>query len=340
MTRFLVTGDAGFIGFHVSRRLLTEGHEVLGIDGLTDYYDPRLKADRLEILNQFDRFTHRTVMLEDLGGHDDVLAEFSPEIMLHLAAQAGVRYSLENPDAYISSNVEGSLRLLELARGLKPKHLMLASTSSVYGGNEYMPFSESDPTRYPVSLYAATKLSMEALAHSFSHLWSIPTTTFRFFTVYGPWGRPDMALFKFVKAIQQGQAIDIYGQGEMSRDFTYIDDLVHSIIALADVPPVIGRPVSQLDTLSPVAPHRVVNLGGGTPIALMDFIAAVEAAMETVALKNYLPMQQGDVVATSADPRLLQQLIGSAPATPVGVGVKEFVRWYIERVRSADQALS
>ncbi|MDQ1204471.1 NAD-dependent epimerase/dehydratase family protein [Microbacterium sp. SORGH_AS_0862] len=328
MTRYLITGDAGFIGFHLSRLLVNQGHEVLGLDGMTDYYDPQLKRDRLAVLEALGGFTHTTVMLENLADARPDVEEFAPEVVIHLAAQAGVRYSLENPDAYISSNVEGTLRLLELARDLKPKHLMIASTSSVYGGNTSMPFSELDSTRSPMSLYAATKLATEALSHSFSHLWSIPTTVFRFFTVYGPWGRPDMALFKFVSAIEAGRPIDVYGHGKMARDFTYVDDLVAAIVALSTTIPYAGSTVSPVDTLSPVAPHRVVNLGGGQPVALMDFIEAVERALGTTAEKVLLPMQPGDVVATSSDPTLLRQLIGTVPSTSVGEGVRAFVEWH------------
>ncbi|MDR6199291.1 UDP-glucuronate 4-epimerase [Microbacterium sp. SORGH_AS428] len=329
MTRYLITGDAGFIGFHLTSHLLGLGHEVLGVDGMTNYYDPQLKSDRLEILSGMTGFAHHTALLENLADISKEIKVFEPEVIVHLAAQAGVRYSLENPDAYISSNVEGTLRVLELARDLKPRHLMIASTSSVYGGNESIPFAETDPTRSPVSLYAATKLATEALAHSFSHLWSLPTTAFRFFTVYGPWGRPDMALFKFVRAIREGEPIDVYGYGEMKRDFTYVDDLVVAIAALADKPPVAGSPVSEHDTLSPVAPYRVVNLGGGQPVALMEFIEAIESAVGQTAQKNMLPMQPGDVVATSADPSLLRALIDEIPATPVSEGVLAFTKWYI-----------
>jgi UDP-glucuronate 4-epimerase len=330
MTRFLITGDAGFIGFHLSRTLLAAGHTVLGIDGMTNYYDPQLKTDRLAILEGLPGFHHVTTMLEDLRRTRAPIVDFAPEIIVHLAAQAGVRYSLENPDVYISSNVEGTLRLLELARDVKPKHLLVASTSSVYGGNEAFPFSESDPTRSPMSLYAATKVATEALAHSYSHLWEIPTTAFRFFTVYGPWGRPDMALFKFVSAIEEGRPIDVYGHGKMARDFTYVDDLVASVSALIRTIPVQGQPVSPHDTLSAVAPFRVVNIGGGQPVELMEFVRAIEHEVRRDAIKNYLPMQPGDVVATAADATLLRELIGTVPTTAVQTGVAAFVDWYMQ----------
>jgi UDP-glucuronate 4-epimerase len=336
VTRYLITGDAGFIGFHLSAALLREGHEVLGIDGLTEYYDPQLKADRLDILSRASGFTHFTCMLERIESLRAPITQFAPEIIIHLAAQAGVRYSLENPDAYLSSNIDGTLRMLELARDLRPRHFLLASTSSVYGGNQSIPFAELDTTRAPMSLYAATKIAAEALTHSFSHLWGIPSTVFRFFTVYGPWGRPDMALFKFVDALRSGKPIDIYGHGEMQRDFTYVGDLVAAVAALAEVAPRIGSRVSEVDTLSPVAPYRIVNIGGGKPVPLMDFVEAIESSVGVTAEKNFLPMQPGDVVATSADPTLLRQLIGSAPATSVREGVSAFADWHLQYFGSRD----
>lgn len=336
MSRIIITGDAGFIGFHVAKALLSAGHTVLGLDGLTNYYDPELKHDRLRLLNELPGFTHITVMLEQLKSVEPQLHAFKPDVIIHLAAQAGVRYSLENPDAYLSSNIEGTLRILEFARESAPKHLLIASTSSAYGGNTKLPFAETDATRSPVSLYSATKLATEALSHSFSHLWKIPTTCFRFFTVYGPWGRPDMALFKFVDAINKNKAIDVYGQGEMSRDFTYIDDLVSAVTALVPIAPTQGQPQSDNDTLSAVAPYRIVNIAGGRPTPLMDFIAAIEKAMATPAKLNLMPMQPGDVVATWADPSLLRALIGEAPTTPVTEGVQKFVEWHTEYFTARD----
>lgn len=328
--RALITGDAGFIGFHVAQALIERGDEVMGIDGLTDYYDPALKAARLRILHQSKRFCHITTMLEDLPTHAAAIRKFAPEVLLHFAAQAGVRYSIENPDAYVSANVEGTLRVLELARELRVRHLMIASTSSVYGGNTKMPFAETDTVATPVSLYAATKLATEALAHSFSHLWQVPTTCFRFFTVYGPYGRPDMALFKFVSAIRSGHTIDVYGRGEMKRDFTYVGDLANSILKLLEVAPAMGEPVSENDSLSSVAPYRIVNIAGGNPVGLLDFIASVEKATGLAATKNLLPMQPGDVVATWADPTLLSELIGPIEPTDLRDGVERFVNWYDE----------
>lgn len=338
MAKYLVTGDAGFIGFHVSKALLERGHTVLGIDALTDYYDPRLKQARLSHLLPHSEFTHVTAHLEDADAIRTAVGQFRPEIVIHLAAQAGVRYSIDHPRVYLDSNILGSQTLLECVREVEPSHVLLASTSSVYGGNTQVPFDELDRVQSPVSLYAATKLAMEALAHSHSHLWGTPVTCFRFFTVYGPWGRPDMALFKFVGAIEAGEAIDVYGFGKMRRDFTYIDDLVAAVLELAVRPPTVGEPVSVEDSLSPVAPYRVVNLAGGAPVELMEFVRAVEVALGKLAEKRMLPMQPGDVVATHAAPELLRDLIGTIPSTPVGVGVQRFVDWYREYHGTAVEA--
>ena len=261
--RFLITGTAGFIGFHLARRLLADGHSVVGYDNMNDYYDRRLKEARHAILGGHDAFRAVVAPLEDMEALSRAAGLAAPDYIVHLAAQAGVRYSLENPRAYVDSNLTGTFNLLEVAKATKPKHLLLASTSSVYGGNETMPFRESDRADFPITLYAATKKAMEAMAHSYAHLWDLPTTCFRFFTVYGPWGRPDMALFKFVDAIQAGRPIEIYGMGEMRRDFTFIDDLVEAMSRLLDRSPAIGEPVTfegGVDTLSPVAPWRVVNI--------------------------------------------------------------------------------
>jgi len=330
MARVVVTGHAGFIGFHVVQALLARGDEVLGIDAMTDYYDPALKRARLAQLNGRPGFAHHEFALEDANRLTETIEGFSPALIIHLAAQAGVRYSLEAPAAYIQSNVVGTFNLLEAARTAKPAHLMLASSSSVYGGNHKVPFAETDRADAPVSLYAATKKATEDIAHSYSHLWSLPTTAFRFFTVYGPWGRPDMALFKFVKAALAQEPIDVYGMGQMRRDFTYIDDLVDGILRLADVPPVLGLPVGEFDSLSSVAPYRSVNIGGGAPEGLMPFIEAVEAATDVRLSKRILPMQPGDVVETFADPTLLRALVGAAPETPLAEGVKRFVEWYTD----------
>jgi UDP-glucuronate 4-epimerase len=330
--RFLITGSAGFIGFHLSRRLLADGHDVVGFDALTNYYDPALKRERHRILGESPRFSAVTARLEDREELFAAGEAAGPDVIVHLAAQAGVRYSIENPDSYVSSNLVGSFNVLELARAVRPRHLLLASTSSVYGANEKSPFEEGDKADFPMNIYSASKKAMESMAHAYAHLWDLPTTCFRFFTVYGPWGRPDMALFQFVDAITSGQPIRVFGNGEMRRDFTFIDDLVEAIVRLTDRVP---TPESRIavpgvtDTLSPVAPWRVVNIGGGNPVPLMDFIMAIEHALDRRATKIMLPMQPGDVRETFADHALLEALTGFRPATPIDVGVQAFVDWYL-----------
>ncbi|MCZ4347998.1 NAD-dependent epimerase/dehydratase family protein [Devosia neptuniae] len=329
--KFFVTGSAGFIGFHLAKRLLMDGHEVLGFDGMTPYYDPALKQRRHELLGRWNSFHPVIGMLENKVLLDETVFGFKPDIVVHLGAQAGVRYSIEHPDVYIQSNLVGTANVLEAARNSAPQHLLIASTSSVYGGNQSMPFREADRTDFPVSLYAATKKACEAMSHSYAHLFRIPTTCFRFFTVYGPWGRPDMALFKFVAAIEKGEPIDVFGEGKMRRDFTYVDDLVEGIVRLVNIQPEVGLPVEfagGLDSLSPVAPWRSVNIAGGQPVELMDFINLIEKAVGKAAIKNFLPMQQGDVVETFADSRLLQALTNFQPCTGVEQGVSTFVEWY------------
>lgn len=329
--RFLITGTAGFIGFHLARRLLDQGHFVTGFDGLTPYYDVALKEKRHAILARSNGFRPVIGRLEDPAKLDEAAEASEPDVIIHLAAQAGVRYSLENPRSYVESNTVGSFNILELARRLKPKHLLLASTSSVYGLNEKMPFAESDKTDHPMTIYAASKKAMEVMAHSYAHLFAIPTTAFRFFTVYGPWGRPDMALFKFVKAILAGEPIDIYGEGAMSRDFTYIDDLVEGIVRLVDLPPAEENRVLKegvTDSLSSEAPFRVVNIGGGKPVQLLEFIKAIEDALGRPAIRNLMPMQPGDVRETFAAPDLLVALTGFKPQIDVETGVARFVDWY------------
>ncbi len=328
--RVFVTGDAGFIGYHLSHALLTEGHHVSGFDGITDYYAPRLKRARLRRLEEFPAFSHVTAMLEDAGAVQQAVSDAKPDIVIHLAAQAGVRYSLEHPDTYVNANYVGTFNLINALRENTPQHVLLASSSSVYGGNTNTPFSESDQAEAPLSIYAATKKATEGLAHSYSHLYDIPITMLRFFTVYGPWGRPDMALFKFVSAIENGRAIDIYGHGNMKRDFTYVGDLVEAVRRLTSTPPVMGSPVGLSDSLSPVAPFRVVNIAGGVSVGLIEFIEAIENAMGMRAVRNMLPMQPGDVVETAADTVLLRQLVGEIPRTPVLEGVERFVAWYKE----------
>jgi UDP-glucuronate 4-epimerase len=326
--RVFITGTAGFIGFHLAQRLLADGHDVFGYDGLTPYYDVSLKEARIAQLGHSNRFHNTVGMLEDRDLLEHCVADARPDIIVHLAAQAGVRYSLENPGAYVSANLTGTFNLLEAARAHSPRHLLIASTSSVYGGNTKLPFAETDLADAPMTLYAATKKAGEAMSHSYAHLWSIPTTCFRFFTVYGPWGRPDMALFKFVDAIEAGRPIEVYGEGQMRRDFTYVADLVEAIVRLIDRPPRMGEPVGATDSLSPVAPWRVVNIAGGQPVGLLPFIASIEARLGKTAEMTLLPMQPGDVVETFAATDLLRALTGYTPSTAVGEGVGAFVQWY------------
>ena len=332
MRKILITGTAGFIGFHLARLLLAEGFRVHGYDGMSDYYDIRLKQRRHQILLQNPQFTATEALLEDHATLDRIADDFQPEVIVHLAAQAGVRYSLENPRAYLDSNVIGSFNVLEVARRLKVQHLLMASTSSVYGANEEMPFAETQKADTQLTIYAATKKASESMGHAYAHLWSIPTTMFRFFTVYGPWGRPDMALFKFVEAILKDRPIEVYNHGEMFRDFTYIADLVQAIRLLIDTPPPLPRTAEPIagDTLSPVAPWRVVNIGNSDKVKLLDFVDAIEQALGRKAQRTYLPMQAGDVPATWADASLLRALTGYAPKTDVKDGIAAFVAWYRE----------
>ena len=331
MRKVLVTGSAGFIGFHLSKLLLEEGFAVVGFDGMTDYYDVRIKERRHQMLLQNQHFSAHVGMLEDFEALNALALAEKPDVIVHLAAQAGVRYSLENPRAYVEANLVGTFNVMECARELGVEHLLMASTSSVYGANEDMPFDEREKCDTPLTLYAATKKANEAMGHSYAHLWNLPTTMFRFFTVYGPWGRPDMALFKFTKGILEGAPIDIYNNGEMHRDFTYVTDLVRGIRLLIDAPPV--RPesadeIADYDSLSPAAPFRVVNIGNSDKVRLMDFVEAIEAECGREAVKNFLPMQKGDVPATWADATLLQELTGYRPQTEFREGVRQFVAWY------------
>lgn len=328
--RVLVTGSAGFIGYHLCRRLLAEGWEVTGLDAMTSYYDVTLKERRHAMLQQSAGFRAVVGQLETPGLVADLAA--GAEVIVHLAAQAGVRYSIDAPRSYVDANLIGTYEVLEAARGTKPAHLLIASTSSVYGANEAMPYAEVHKADHPMSFYAATKKAGEAMAHSYAHLYGVPTTLFRFFTVYGPWGRPDMALFKFVKAMLQGEAIDIYNHGDMRRDFTYVDDLVEGIVRLIAVPPGAVR-AGESDSLSHVAPHRIVNIGNGAPVGLMDFVRAIEAALGCEAQKNLLPMQPGDVPATWADATLIEALTGPLPRTDIAEGVRRFVAWYRDYYR-------
>lgn len=324
--RALVTGSAGFIGFHMCRRLLEAGWEVTGLDGMTTYYDVALKERRLGILKQHPGFTEVEAMVEEPGRVMGLVAEGRPEVIIHLAAQAGVRYSIDAPRAYVEANLIGTFEVLEAARAHPPAHLLIASTSSVYGANTSMPYAETDKADHQMSFYAATKKATEAMAHSYAHLFDIPTTMFRFFTVYGPWGRPDMAPYKFTRAILEGEPISVYNHGDMMRDFTFIDDLIEGIFRLISVPP--KDRVGEKDSLSPVAPWRVVNIGNGAPVQLLDFIGAIEAATGREAIKELMPMQPGDVPATWADATLIGDLVGPLPRTDIAEGMRRFVAWY------------
>ncbi len=328
--RILLTGAAGFVGFHITQALLARGIAVLGIDNLTPYYDPALKQARLDRLTPRNGFSFAPL---DIADHDGLLAafaDFRPEVVIHLAAQAGVRHSLDNPRAYAHSNLDGFLSVLEACRRHPVAHLIYASSSSVYGANAKVPFSEHDGADHPVSLYAATKRANEMMAHSYAHLYGIPATGLRFFTVYGPWGRPDMAYFKFTRAILEGNPIDVYAEGEMSRDFTYVDDVSEAIVRLAGRPPRPDpeRAVTAPDPASAAAPWRIYNIGNHTPVRLDRFIAVIEAACGKAAIKRHLPMQPGDVRATYADVGDLAACIGFSPDTPIETGIARFVAWY------------
>lgn len=329
MQTVLVTGSAGFIGYHTSQRLLEQGYRVVGLDAMTDYYDVRLKEDRHAQLTPNPEFTEVIGQVETPGLMMRLFEMHKPDFLIHLAAQAGVRYSIENPRSYLESNIVGTFEILEAARAHPPIHMLLASTSSAYGANTQMPYRETDRADHQMSFYAATKKSTENMAHSYAHLFNLPVTMFRFFTVYGPWGRPDMALFKFTKAILAGEPIDVYNHGKMKRDFTYIDDLVEGICRLmAAIPQRPEGAVPEGDSLSPVAPYRVVNIGNSQAIQLTEFIEAIEAATGLEAKRNLMPIQPGDVPATWADATLLQRLTGARPGTTVQDGVARFVAWY------------
>lgn len=328
MKTVLITGTAGFIGFHTAKRWLAEGWRVAGIDVVTEYYDTQLKRDRLAILGENPNFVNVEARIEAPNVLLDLFAEHQPTHVVHLAAQAGVRYSIESPRSYVEANLQGTFELLEAARAHPGAHLLLASTSSAYGANTVMPYAETVKADTQMSFYAATKKATEAMAHSYAHLYDLPVTMFRFFTVYGPWGRPDMAPFKFVKAMLNGDAIDVYNYGNMKRDFTYIDDLIESVWRLADCRPEPGAPAGDFDSLSPVAPFRIVNLGKAKPDTLGAFIAEIEQSLSVEAKKNMMAMQPGDVPATWSDTTLLQALTGYTPKTELSEGIPAFVEWY------------
>ena len=328
--KILVTGAAGFIGMTTTLRLLARGDTVVGLDNLNDYYEVSLKENRLARLTGHPNFRFVKLDVADRTGMEQLFAEERFDKVIHLAAQAGVRYSLQNPHAYVDSNLVGFINILEGCRHHGVQHLVYASSSSVYGGNTKMPFSEHDSVDHPVSLYAATKKANELMAHTYSHLYGLPTTGLRFFTVYGPWGRPDMALFLFTKAILEGRPIDVFNHGQMKRDFTYIDDIVEGVIRVMDrnaAPNPDYDPVAA-DPATSNVPYRVFNIGNNDPVPLLEFIGAIESALGKTAEKRLLPMQDGDVPATYADTALLDQWVGFAPATPVTEGVARFVAWY------------
>ena len=336
MARVLVTGSAGFIGFHTAQRLLDRGDEVIGLDNLNAYYDPSLKADRLSRLEAREGYSHARIDLADRDAVARLFAESPPDQIVHLAAQAGVRYSLEQPMVYGDSNLLGFLHILEGCRQAKPAHLVYASTSSVYGANGKLPFSVHDGAAHPITLYAATKLANEAMAHAYAHLFSIPATGLRFFTVYGPWGRPDMALFKFTRAILRDEPIDVYGEGRMQRDFTFVDDIVTGVVAALDRPAA-ANPAWRAEVPDPgtsgVAPWRVLNLGASRRTELMRYIQLLEEKLGRKAVLNLMPMQPGDVARTEADTAATREALDYAPSTSVEEGVGRFVDWYLDYYR-------
>ena len=331
----LITGAAGFIGFHLSKKLLLNGIDVIGIDNINNYYDPKLKIARLNELYKISeklslKFENLKINIEDSKSLEEALNKIKPKKIIHLAAQAGVRYSIENPNSYIQSNLVGFANILECCRNLEVENLIFASSSSVYGMNSNIPFSESDNVDHPISLYAASKKSNELMAHAYSHLYKIPVTGLRFFTVYGPWGRPDMALFLFTKSIIQGKPINVYNHGNMIRDFTFVDDIVESVFKLLNKP---AYSESKFNTKFPnpsisSAPYRIFNIGNSNPTQLNDYIDAIENSLGIKATRNYLDMQQGDVAVTSSDCGALENWIGFKPYTPVELGIEKFINWY------------
>jgi UDP-glucuronate 4-epimerase len=329
-TKIYITGAAGFIGFHTAKKFLDKGIKIHGLDSINDYYDVSLKMSRLEILKQYKNFSFTKGLLENQKILNKSVSSFKPTIIIHLAAQAGVRYSIDNPDVYLNSNILGTFNVIKIANKIKVKHLIIGSSSSVYGANKKIPFQEIDKTDHQVSFYAATKKSTESLAHSYSSLWKLPITMLRFFTVYGPWGRPDMAYFKFTKKILSQKKIDIYNKGKMFRDYTYIDDIIDGISKIiTKVPSKKQINKYKNDSLSPVAPFRILNIGNTKKISLLNFINSLEKELKRKAKKNYLPMQKGDVFSTLSDSTLLKKITGYNPKTNYKKGIKEFVSWYL-----------
>lgn len=333
--KILLTGAAGFIGFHVSQRLLARGDEVVGIDNINDYYDPSLKEARLRLLREHERFSFQRMDVADREAMERCFAEVRPARVVHLAAQAGVRYSLTNPHAYTHSNITGFLNILEGCRAIGTEHLVYASSSSVYGANTRQPFSEHDNVDHPYSLYAATKKANELMAHTYAHLYGIASTGLRFFTVYGPWGRPDMALFRFTHGILTGEPIEVYNHGRMIRDFTYIDDIAEGVVRVVDriAAPDVEWDPSQPDPARSRAPYRIFNIGNNKPVQLLEYIHVLEEALGRKAKMELLPMQPGDVPSTMADVSELEAAVGFRPATSVREGIANFVRWYREYYR-------
>ena len=333
--KILITGASGFIGFHLSKKLLDQSNQIIGIDNLNDYYDPSLKQSRLEILGKYNNFNFHKVDLKDKAAVDNIFEAYQPTHVINLAAQAGVRYSIENPYAYVDSNLTGFMNILEACRNYPVEHLLYASSSSVYGGNKVAPFSTNHNVDHPVSLYAATKKSNELMAHTYSHLYGIPTTGLRFFTVYGPYGRPDMAYFSFTKDILEGRPIRVFNHGKMERDFTYIDDIVEGIVKLINKAPIANKDwdESKDDLSTSFAPYKIYNIGNNNPVQLMRFINALESALGKEAEKVYMDMQPGDVLRTYADVTDLERDIGFKPSTSIEDGIKRFVDWYKEFYR-------
>ena len=330
-TKLFITGSSGFIGFHVAKRYLDKGFKVYGFDSMNNYYDVKLKRSRLNILKKYKNFSFTKGYLENQKKLNSSINKFKPSIIIHLAAQAGVRYSIENPKIYLNSNIIGTFNVIECAKKLKIRHLIIGSSSSVYGANKKFPFQEIDKTDRQISFYAATKKSTENIAHSYSSLWKIPITVLRFFTVYGPWGRPDMAYFKFTKNILRGKKIDVYNKGKMYRDYTYIDDIVDGIVKLTNkIPKLNSSKKYKNDSISHVAPIRTLNIGNTKKVLLSDFISAIENNLDKKAVKRFLPMQKGDVYSTLSDSSLLRRITGYNPKTKYKDGIKKFLNWYLD----------
>ena len=328
-SKIYITGAAGFIGFHAAKKFLDKGIKVHGFDSMNNYYDVRLKKTRLDILKKYKNFSFTKGLLENKKLLNESVLKFKPRIIIHLAAQAGVRYSIDNPDVYLDTNISGTFNIIKIANKVKVKHLIIGSSSSVYGANKKIPFQELDKTDHQISFYAATKKSTESLAHSYSSLWKLPITMLRFFTVYGPYGRPDMAYFKFTKNILKGKKIDIFNKGKMYRDYTYIDDITDGIYRLLNkTPPLNFKKKFRNDSLSPVAPFRILNIGNTKKVYLLDFIKQIEKELRKKAIRNYLPLQKGDVKQTLSNTKLLKKITGYKSKTNYKLGIKKFIDWY------------